>query len=207
MIAKPSIAFNDFSGSAKDVTARSSKGRTILSCKSYSGSIITPAQAVSRNSLSKISRAYKQLSESQMKSWESLALHFNSKPSLSYSIKLTAHNAFIRINSNRQMLGQSLLTDAPDYLHNIPTVTYDNILITTKRVLISGIQNTSDDLKLVVKMSAGQIRESHPHGTQPSLSLPASAMTGEALHSQSSTTPKSASCPKRAKRSSSSCAG
>ena len=33
MIASPSIAFNDFSGSANDVTARQSKGRTVLTVK------------------------------------------------------------------------------------------------------------------------------------------------------------------------------
>jgi len=33
MIASPSIAFNDFSGSANDVTARQTKGRTMLTVK------------------------------------------------------------------------------------------------------------------------------------------------------------------------------
>lgn len=156
MIAKPSIAFNDFSGSAKDVTARSVRGRTILSSKAYLGSTVTPAQAISRNSLSKISRAYKQLSDSQMKSWESLALHLKSKPSLGSSIALTAHNAFVRVNSNRRMLGQPLLTDAPDYQRCIPAVTYGGILVTTRRVLISGIESPSEDYRLAVKMSAGK---------------------------------------------------
>lgn len=73
MIVRPSIAFSDFSGSAKGVTAQSTKGRTILSSKSQHGSITTPAQAVSRNTLSRISRSYKQLSDSQMKGWETLA--------------------------------------------------------------------------------------------------------------------------------------
>ncbi len=34
MIASPSIAFNDFSGSSNDVTARQSKGRSVLGSKS-----------------------------------------------------------------------------------------------------------------------------------------------------------------------------
>ena len=156
MIAKPSIAFNDFSGSAKSVTARSVKGRTILSSKAYHSGSITPAQAVSRNALSKISRAYKQLSDSQMKSWESLALHLKSKPSLGTSTTLTAHNAFVRINSNRQMLGQPLLTDAPDYINTIPAVKYGSVWVTTKRILLSGIEAPNSDYKLLVKMSAGQ---------------------------------------------------
>ena len=72
MIAKPSIAFNDFAGTAKDVTARNVNGRNILSSRAQHSKIVTPAQAVSRNKLSKISRAYKQLSDSQMIAWEVL---------------------------------------------------------------------------------------------------------------------------------------
>ena len=49
MIVKPSIAFSDFAGSAKDVTARNVKGRNILSSKAQHSKVVTPAQAVSRN--------------------------------------------------------------------------------------------------------------------------------------------------------------
>ena len=66
MIAKPSIAFNDFAGTAKDVTARNVQGRNILSVRAYQSKVVTSAQATSRNQLSKISREYKQLSDSQM---------------------------------------------------------------------------------------------------------------------------------------------
>lgn len=66
MIAKPSIAFNDFSGTAKEVTARNVSGRNVLSVRAKQSKIVTPAQALSRNKLSKTSRAYKQLSDSQM---------------------------------------------------------------------------------------------------------------------------------------------
>ena len=75
MIAKPSIAFNDFSGTAKDVTARNVNGRNILSVRAFQNKVVTPAQATTRNQLSKISREYKQLSDSQMQSWEVLAKH------------------------------------------------------------------------------------------------------------------------------------
>ncbi|MBR5014736.1 MAG: hypothetical protein IKY16_09085, partial [Bacteroidales bacterium] len=75
MIAKPSIAFNDFAGTAKDVTARNVHGRNILSSRAQHSKIVTPAQAVSRNRLSKISRTFRQLSDSQINQWEVLAGH------------------------------------------------------------------------------------------------------------------------------------
>ena len=53
----------------------SMKGRTLLNHKAYQPKTKTPAQASSRNSLSKISRAYKQLTDSQMQSREVLAKH------------------------------------------------------------------------------------------------------------------------------------
>ena len=113
MIAKPSIAFNDFSGTAKDVTARNVNGRNILSSRAQHSKIVTPAQAVSRNKLSKISRAYKQLSDSQMLAWEVLAEHMKGISTFGNAAELTPHNAFVRINSNRAMIGMPLLADAP----------------------------------------------------------------------------------------------
>ena len=73
MKALPSIAFNEFKGSAGDVTARVSKGRQVLSARAMASNSKTPAQAVSRNRLSKISRSYKKLSDGQMKAWAVLA--------------------------------------------------------------------------------------------------------------------------------------
>lgn len=73
MTVKPSIAFSGFSGSAKEVAFRSTKGGSILSSKSQHNNITTLAQVVSGDTLSKISRSYKQLSDSKMIGWETLA--------------------------------------------------------------------------------------------------------------------------------------
>ena len=67
MIALPSIAFGGFSGSAKGVTARYQNGRSILSLKAYPTGFATASQLARRSSLSRISKAYKNLSESEMK--------------------------------------------------------------------------------------------------------------------------------------------
>ena len=120
MIAKPSIAFNDFAGTAKEVTARNVNGRNVLSVRAKQSRSVTPAQASSRNSLSKISRAYKQLTDSQMTAWGVLAEHLKGISTLGKSASMTAHNAFVRINSNRLMAGMPLLDDAPDYTAAVP---------------------------------------------------------------------------------------
>ena len=155
MIAKPSIAFNDFAGSAKDVTARSVKGRTVLSVKAYQNKIVTAAQAVSRNYLSKVSRAYKQLTDSQMKAWGDLAGHLKGISTFGMTGELTGHNAFVRINYNRKMAGMSILEEAPDYKTDVPEVDYQNFWVAPSFICFTGIEQPKESYKLVVKMSAG----------------------------------------------------
>ena len=156
MKALPSIAFNDFSGSAKDVTARSTSGGTILSVRSYPSKVYSPNQKIQRNNLSKISRAYKQLTDSQMKSWEGLAKHLKATSYLGSSAEMTAHNAFVRININRSLAGEHLLKDAPSHIGLIPDVAYSSVVMTPQLIMFSGIKHESAPYKLVVKMSASQ---------------------------------------------------
>lgn len=156
MKALPSIAFNDFSGSAKDVTARSTSGGTILSIRSYPSKVYSQNQKIQRNNLSKISRAYKQLTDSQMKSWEGLAKHLKATSYLGSSAEMTAHNAFVRININRSLAGEHLLKDAPSHIGLIPDVAYSSVVMTPQMIMFSGIKHESAPYKLVVKMSASQ---------------------------------------------------
>lgn len=156
MKALPSIAFSEFTGSAGDVTARSIGGRTVLNHKAYQNKVKTPSQASSRNTLSKVSRAYKQLTDSQMKAWGALAEHMKGISTFGKAAEMTAHNAFVRINANREMAGEGLLVDAPEYKSDIPEVDWNEIWVTPKRVLLTGIVNPTGTHMLVVRMSAGQ---------------------------------------------------
>ena len=156
MIARPSIAFNDFSGTAKDVTARDVNGRNVLSVRAYQSKVVTPAQATTRNQLSKISREYKQLSDSQMQAWEVLAKHLKGATVLGSAAEMTGHNAFVRINANRQMAGESLLLDPPSHIVSIPNVSYNSVVVTPELVIFTGIKHESSPYKMVVKMSVPQ---------------------------------------------------
>ena len=153
MIVKPSIAFSDFAGSAKDVTARNVKGRNILSSKAQHSKSVTPAQAVSRNRLSSISRSYKKLSDLQMSAWGRLAEKMKGISTLGTAAELTAHNAFVRINTNRAMVGMQPLTEAPPYINDVPEVEYDDLWISPEIIIFTGLQQPSDSHVLVFKMS------------------------------------------------------
>ena len=156
MIAKPSIAFNDFAGTAKDVTARNVKGRNVLSSRAQHSKVVTPAQAVSRNRLSGISRSYKKLTSVQQSGWATLAEHLKGISTFGSPAEMTPHNAFVRINSNRAMVGMPPLEDAPVYKTDVPEVLYDDLWISPDMIVFTGLEVPSDTYRLVVKMSPAQ---------------------------------------------------
>lgn len=157
MIALPSIAFEGFSGSAKGVTARRVGGRNILSVRSYPTGYVTVAQVVRRSALSKISKAYKNLTDDQMKAWEQLAEHTAGASVFGQKAKLSAHNLFVRLNTNRAYCGESiLLMAAPASIVAIPTVEFTDFCISENSVLFIGVPDPEGELKLVAKMSDGQ---------------------------------------------------
>ena len=155
MIAKPSIAFNDFSGTAKEVTARNVNGRNVLSVRAKQAKVFTPAQAVSKNSLSSISRAYKQLTDSQIAAWWELAGHMKGISTFGDAASMTAHNAFIRINSNLAIVGKPRINDAPVYVSDVPEVDYEDFWVTPSFICFTGLNTPKDSYRLMVKMSGG----------------------------------------------------
>ena len=155
MIVLPSIAFGGFSGSAKGVTARQVGGRSILSLKCYPTGAATAVQMARRASMGKITRSYKNLSSAQMQAWENLAQHTSGQSVFGQAAQMSGINLYVRLNVNRTMAGESILTDAPEQILALPNVAYDKIWITPRTAVIKGITHEAG-YKLVVKMSAGQ---------------------------------------------------
>ena len=153
MKALPSIAFNEFKGSAGDVTARVSKGRQVLSSRCQHSHVKTESQAVSRNRLTSISRSFRKLSDSQMKEWAVLAERMKGVSTFGKAAELTAHNAFVRINTNRALAGMLALESAPVYISDVPEVDYDDFWVTPDRIIFVGLKQPSEHHRLVVKMS------------------------------------------------------
>ena len=156
MIALPSIAFGGFSGSAKGVTARQVGGRTILSVKSYPTGQATSAQVVRRASLTRITKSFKLLSDSQMLEWERLAEHCSGASVFGQKAQLSGINLYVRLNANRVMAGEAIISDAPVSLVAVPNVSYDTIVVTPQMIIFGGIRHESAPYKMVVKMSGTQ---------------------------------------------------
>lgn len=155
MIANPSIAFNEFSGSAKGVTARYTKGRTVLSVRCYPTGVASPSQLVSRKNLNHISRTYKLLTDEQQLAWARLAERLRSRAVLGSRIKLTPHNAFVRLNCNRALAGQGILMDPPE-MKSIPQVNFGAFYVNSDEVVVESVRQPDDNYKLVVKMTGAQ---------------------------------------------------
>jgi hypothetical protein len=154
MIALPSIAFGGFSGSAKDVTARQRDGRSILTVRCWPTGQKTNAQAVRRASLAKITKSYKMLTESQMQEWERLAQQASGASAFGQKAELSGINLYVRLNANKVMAGESMITDAPAALGNVPDASYRLAVVSPSMVVFQGIKHQPAPNKLVVKMSA-----------------------------------------------------
>ena len=154
MIALPSIAFEGFSGSAKGVTARRVGGRNILSVKSRPTGPTTNAQVVRRASMSKISKSWKQLTSEQMRDWDRLAEHASGASVLGKKAEISGMNLYIRLNVNRAMAGEALITTAPETTVAVPNVEYTQVIVTPQLMVINGIKHQSSPNKLV-SQSAG----------------------------------------------------
>lgn len=156
MIALPSIAFEGFSGSAKGVTARRVGGRNILSVKSRPTGPTTNAQVVRRASMAKISKSWRQLTSDQMRDWDRLAEHASGASVLSKKAEISGLNLYIRLNVNRAMAGEALLSTAPETMVAIPNVEFTQIVVTPQLMVLGGVKHEPAPLKLVVKMSVSQ---------------------------------------------------
>lgn len=121
MTALPSIAFGEFSGSAKGVTAHQVGGRSILSVKCWPTGAATGAQLVRRASLKKISKSWKELTSDQMRDWDWLAETATGQSVFGQAEQLSGMNLYVRLNANRAMAGEPLMANAPLHTIAVPT--------------------------------------------------------------------------------------
>ena len=67
MKALPSIAFNDISGTAKDVSARHFRVRMVVTGRQFPSKVVSSFQNTNHNAMHKISRTFKTLTDNQKK--------------------------------------------------------------------------------------------------------------------------------------------
>lgn len=106
--------------------------------------------------MSKISKSWKLLTNEQMREWDRLAEHASSASVLGQKTEITGMNLYIRLNVNRAMAGEALLSTAPEGNVAVPNVEFSQVIVTPQLVVLGGVRHQPAPYKLVVKMSASQ---------------------------------------------------
>jgi hypothetical protein len=85
-----------------------------------------------------------------------LAVHASGASVLGKKAEISGLNLFIRLNVNRAMAGEALLSTAPETMVAIPNVEFTQIVVTPQLMVLGGVKHEPAPLKLVVKMSVSQ---------------------------------------------------
>ena len=152
MKTRTSIPFEALSGSAGEVTARSTRYGTVLSGRAKQPGKITPQQKDKRALFARVGRSFKRLNPEQVTAWAAFAGEhgFGSR----MRTQSPAVNAYVTLNCNRALLGLEMLAWPPTEIPAIPDVEYSNIIVTPGLIQFSRLVNPGVGYRLAVRMSA-----------------------------------------------------
>ena len=147
-----SIAFEALTGSAGNVTARSTRFGTVLSGRCRQPRKVTPEQKDQRALFGRVGRSFKRLTPEQITAWAVFAGEhgFGSR----MRTQSPAVNAYVTLNCNRALLGLEMLAWPPTEIPAIPEVEYSNIIVTPGLIQFSRLVNPGAGYRLAVRMSA-----------------------------------------------------
>ena len=152
MKTRTSLAFDAMSGTAGEVTARSTRFGTILSGRARQPGRVTPQQKDMRALFARVGRSFKRLSPAQIDLWSQFAAIYSFGSRM--QAKSPAVNAYVTLNCNRALLGLDMLKEPPTAIPSIPAVEYRNIIVTPGLIQFSRLQNPGPGYRLAVRMSA-----------------------------------------------------
>ena len=146
----PSIAFNDFSGSAGHVTARKVGDKTYLSTRTKHSRKKTSSQASIRCRFGDTIRGYSKLTEGQRLSWRSLASNLGEYATSTGNTTITGHNLFVSINTFRSICGKPITPAAPAQLLPSRYINVGDFWLNPEHVIFANValKEGSDDVVL-----------------------------------------------------------
>jgi len=152
MKTRTSIAFEALTGTAGNVTARSTRFGTVLSGRCQQPHRVTVEQKDMRALFARVGRSFKRLGAVEVEAWATFAgLHgFGSR----MRTQSPAVNAYVTLNCNRALMGLEMLATPPTEIPGIPDVEYSNIIVTPGLIQFSHLVNPGAGYRLAVRMSA-----------------------------------------------------
>ena len=152
MKTRTSIAFEELTGTAGNVTARSTRFGTVLSGRCQQPKKVTPEQKDMRALFARVGRSFKRLEPEQITAGAAFAGEYGFGSRM--RTQSPAVNAYVTLNCNRALLGLEMLTTPPSVILSIPEVDYSNIIVTPGLIQFSRLVNPGAGYRLAVRMSA-----------------------------------------------------
>lgn len=155
----PSIAFDEFAGSAKGVTAAKSRGRKYIRNRGYGSSSSTSFQGDVKAIFLQLTKSFKSLTSEQIAAWNALAQTQEGRSALGSKAKITGFNLYLRLNHWVVSCGGNALTTPPS-LTGVPAPSAATLALTSTAftLTLASIPDDVSNLKLIVKASAPQSR-------------------------------------------------
>ena len=158
MKCKPSIAFDAMSGSAKGVTATTTKGGTYLRNRSYGCASRTPRQAEVRSIFRQLSTSWRQLTAQQIMAWNTVAETQSSRHVFGQAARITGANLYQRLNFWVVRCGGTPLSTPPE-LKGVEAPPRATLTVTDTKIRLRVLDSVrKSGLKLVLMATAPQGR-------------------------------------------------
>ena len=155
----PSIAFDEFAGSAKGVTAAKSRGRKYIRNRGYGNSSSTPSQGDIKSIFQQLAKGFKALTSEQITAWNALAQTQEGRSSLGSKAKITGFNLYLRLNHWVVACGGNALVSPPSLIGvSAPSAATLALTAGAFTLTLASIPADVTNLKLVIKASAPQSR-------------------------------------------------
>ncbi|HHV03485.1 MAG: hypothetical protein WCQ69_07045 [Bacteroidales bacterium] len=153
----PSIAFDEFAGSAKGVTAAKSRGRKYIRNKGYGNTSSTASQSDVKAIFSQLAKSFKTLTSSQIAAWNALAQTQEGRSTLGTRSKISGLNLYLRLNHWVVACGGTALATPPTLAGvESPASATLSLSASAFNITLDSIPADVTDLKLVVRASAPQ---------------------------------------------------
>lgn len=151
---KPSIAFDDFAGSAGSVTASKNRGGKYLKTRIVPLNPRTTYQTAVRASLSKFAKGFAGLTEAQRAVWNEAAKLIPTVNSLGVHSVLSGFNYYLQLNLNLQTIGTDQVAAPPTSPAVFPIIDLHGMNIVDGKSLVHFVEVVVPaDLSIVVDLT------------------------------------------------------
>ena len=153
----PSIAFEEFAGSAKGVTAAKSRGRKYIRNKGYGNPSNTTFQSDTKAIFSQLTKSFKALTSEQIISWNALAQTQEGRSTLGSKSKISGLNLYLRLNYWVVACGGTAQDTPPSLLGvDAPAEATLSLTASAFTLTLASVPLDVTNLKLIVKASMPQ---------------------------------------------------